>query len=272
MTFIIVGAGPTGVELAGAIAEIANITLKHDFRSIDTSEARIILIEGEERILPTFPESLAKAAYRSLEKLNVETQTNSLVVGFDNLGIDVTEKNGKFHLAAQTIMWAAGVKPSRLGRILVGDDVSLLDEIGRVKVDPVLSLPGYQNISVIGDLANYSHQTGTPLPGVAPVAMSQGRYVAETIIRRLVGKPIKKYKYFNRGNMTVIGRAAAIADLGWLRVTGYPAWLLWLFIHLIYLVEYDNRLIVFIQWAWNYFTRKRGARLITYGVKEKNSF
>lgn len=271
MTFIIAGAGPTGVELAGAIAEIANITLKHDFRSIDTSEARIILLEGGKRILPTFPESLAKAAYRSLEKLNVEIRTNSRVVGFDDLGVEVAEKDGKFHIAAQTIMWAAGVKPSRLGKILVGDDILLLDEIGRVKVDPALSLPGYPNIYVIGDLANYSHQTGTPLPGVAPVAMSQGHYVAKNIIRRLKGKPIKKYKYFNRGNMAVLGRAAAIADLGWLRVSGYPAWLLWLFIHLIYLVEYDNRLIVFIQWAWNYFTRKRGARLITYRVEEKNS-
>lgn len=146
MTFIIVGAGPTGVELAGAVAEIANITLKHDFRSIDTSEARIILIEGGKRILPTFPESLARAAYRSLEKLNVEIRTNSMVVGFDNLGVEVAEKDGKFHLAAQTIMWAAGVKPSRLGKILVGDDISLLDEIGRVKVDPALSLPGYPNV------------------------------------------------------------------------------------------------------------------------------
>jgi NADH dehydrogenase len=270
MTFIIVGAGPTGVELAGAIAEIANITLKYDFRTIDTSEARIILLEGSKRILPTFPESLAKAAYRSLEKLNVEIQTNSMVMGFDDWGVIVSKDDSEFHLAAKTVMWAAGVKPSRLGKILVSDDLSLLDNLGRVKVNPELNLPGYPNLFVIGDLANCSHQTGTPLPGLAPVAMSQGRYVAKNITRRLKGKPNKLYKYFNRGNMAVIGRGAAIADLGWLRVSGYPGWLLWLFVHLMYLVEYDNRLIVFIQWAWNYFTRNRGARLITNKVDERN--
>jgi NADH dehydrogenase len=269
-TFIIVGAGPTGVELAGAIAEIANITLKSDFRTIDTSEARIVLLEGGKRILPTFPESLARAAYRSLEKLNIEIRTDSMVVGFDDQGVEVEENDGKSHLTAQTIIWAAGVKPSRLGKILAGDEISLLDEEGRVKVDPGLSLPGYANIYVIGDLANYSHQTGKPLPGVAPVAMSQGRYVANCITRHLRGKPVKKYRYIDRGNMAVIGRAAAVADLGWLRVSGYPAWLLWLFIHLMHLVEYDNRLIVFIQWAWNYFSRKRGARLITYRLNSRD--
>ncbi len=270
MTFMIIGGGPTGVELAGAIAEIANITLKHDFRTIDTSEARIILLEGGKRILPTFPEALAKSAYSSLRKLNVEIRTGAMVIGFDDSGVISEESDRKIRSAAQTVMWAAGVKPSPLGKILAGNDKSFLDQAGRVMVDSKLNLPGYPDIFVIGDLANCSHQTGKPLPGVAPVAMSQGRYAAKCIVKRLKAKPIKDYKYFNRGNMAVIGRAAAIADLGWLRVAGYPAWLLWLFIHLMYLVGYDNRLIVFIQWAWNYFTRKRAARLITYKVNGGN--
>lgn len=270
MTFIIIGGGPTGVELAGAVAEIANITLKDDFRTIDTSEARIILLEGGKRILPTFPEALAKSASSSLQKLNVEIRTGAMVTGFDDSGVKIEESDRKIRLAAQTVMWAAGVKPSPLGEILAGHDKSFLDRAGRVNVDSKLNFPGYPEIFVIGDLANYSHQTGEPLPGVAPVAMSQGRYVAKSIVKRLKAKPIKDYKYFNRGNMAVIGRAAAIADLGWLKVAGYPAWLLWLFIHLMYLVGYDNRLIVFIQWAWNYFTRKRAARLITYKVNSGN--
>lgn len=270
MTFVIVGAGPTGVELAGALAEIAYITLKHDFRSIDTSEAKIILFESGKRILPSFPDSLAKSAQKSLNKLDVEIRTDTKVKNIDINGIEIIENGRSNYLPAKTVIWAAGVKPSPLGKILVNNDKSLMDRFGRIIVDENLNLSGYQNIYVIGDLANYSHQTGEPLPGVAPVAMSQGQYVAKCIIKRLKGENIKKYKYFNKGNMAVIGRAAAVADFGSLQVSGYPAWLMWLFIHLMNLVEYDNRMIVFIQWAWNYFTRNKGARLITY--KLPNSF
>jgi NADH dehydrogenase len=264
MTFVVIGAGPTGVELAGALAEIANITLRYDFRSIDTSEAKIILFESGKRILQSFPESLARSAQNSLSKLNVEVRTNAFVTDMDIDGIKIDENDQTIYLPAKTVLWAAGVKPSPLGEIIVNYDKSLLDNVGRVKVDKRLNIPGYPNIYVIGDLANYKHQTGEPLLGVAPVAMSQGRYLAKSINRMLNGKTVKKYKYFDKGNMAVIGRATAVADFGWLKVSGYPAWLLWLFIHLMNLIEYDNRIIVFVQWAWNYFTRNKGARLITY--------
>ena len=152
--------------------------------------------------------------------------------------------------------------------MIAGENEEILDKAGHIKVEPDLSIKGHPEIFVIGDLANFTHQTGEPLPGVAPVALSQGRYVARTISARLTNKKVKPYKYFNKGNLAVIGRAAAVADFGWLQVSGYPAWLLWLFVHLMYLVEFDNRIIVFIQWAWSYFTRNRGARLITYRLDE----
>jgi NADH dehydrogenase len=269
LTFVIVGGGPTGVELAGAVGEIANITLKHEFRSIDTSEAKILLIEGGDRILPSFPESLARAAAKTLDHLNIEIRTGAMVFNVNEFGVDVEEGDERYHIDTETIMWGAGVKPSGLGKILVGEENSMLDKFGRILVEPDLTLPDDASVFVIGDLANFSHQTGEPLPGLAPVAMSQGRYAAKAIINRITGKHVKNYRYFNRGNLAVIGRAAAVADFGWLRVAGYPAWLLWIFVHIMYLVEFDNRLLVFIQFAWNYFTRNRGARLITYDIKKK---
>jgi len=264
LTFIIVGGGPTGVELAGALGEIANITLKGDFRTIDPSHARIVLIEGGDFILPSYPEKLTIAAVKSLNKLGVEVITGAMVSRMDDTGVTFKKDDNQIQLESETVMWAAGVKPSPMGKILAGENRELLDKAGRIKVEPDLSVKGYPNVFIIGDLANFSHQTGEPLPGVAPVALSQGRYIAKAIVQRLKGKTPKPYHYFNKGNLAVIGRAAAVADFGWLRVSGYPAWLLWLFVHLMYLVEFDNRLLVFIQWAWNYFTRNRGARLITY--------
>jgi len=264
LTFIIVGGGPTGVELAGALGEIANITLKGDFRTIDPSHARIVLIEGGDFILPSYPEKLTIAAVKSLNKLGVEIITGAMVSRMDDTGVTFKKDDNQIQLESETVMWAAGVKPSPMGKILAGENRELLDKAGRIKVEPDLSVKGYPNVFIIGDLANFSHQTGEPLPGVAPVALSQGRYIAKAIVQRLKGKTPKPYHYFNKGNLAVIGRAAAVADFGWLRVSGYPAWLLWLFVHLMYLVEFDNRLLVFIQWAWNYFTRNRGARLITY--------
>jgi len=270
LTFVVVGGGATGVELAGAIGEIARITLRGDFRKVKKSDIRIVLLEGGPRLLPSFPEKLAASAAGALARLGVESHTGAFVTTIDETGVTVKENDREYRIPSRTVMWGAGVKPSPLGKALVGEDSSLLDRTGRIKVSPDLTLPGHDDVFVIGDLANYSHQTGEPLPGVAPVAMSQGRYVGKTVARRLKGKPIKEYKYFNKGSLAVIGRAAAVADFGWARFSGYPAWLLWLFVHLMYLVEYDNRLMVFIQWAWNYFTRNRGARLITYDLPREN--
>ena len=269
LTFLVVGGGPTGVELAGAMGEIAHITLKRDFRSIHPEEARIILIEAGPRILPTFPERLSTAATRDLNRLGVEIHTSHFVIEIDNGGASVKFNDQVSRLDAATVIWSAGVKPSPLGAFLVGDNREFLDRSGRVLVGPDLSVPGCPEIFVIGDLANFSHQTGSPLPGVAPVAMSEGRYVAHLIADRVRGRTTPAYRYLNKGNLAVIGRASAVADFGWFRMTGYPAWLLWLFVHLMYLVEFDNRLLVFIQWAWNYFTRNRSARLITYSVEQK---
>lgn len=268
LTFVIVGGGPTGVELAGALGEIANINLRGDFRSIDTSDSRIILLEGGLRVLPTYPETLSRATVKSLNKLGVEVITDAMVSGIDSGGVTANKDGRELRVESETVMWAAGIKPSSLGKIIAGNNTEILDKAGRIKVEPDLSIKGYPEVFVIGDLANFTHQTGEPLPGVAPVALSQGRYVAKTIVARLKNKKVKPYHYFNKGNLAVIGRAAAVADFGWLRVSGYPAWLLWLFVHLMYLVEFDNRIIVFIQWAWSYFTRNRGARLITYRLDE----
>ncbi|MFH2048629.1 MAG: NAD(P)/FAD-dependent oxidoreductase [bacterium] len=266
LTFIIIGGGPTGVELAGAIGEIAHITLKNDFQNIDPSYSKILLLEGGKRILPTFPESLAIAAEKSLNKLGVEVRSGVLVKDIIHNGVLVEEDGKNYRINSTNIMWGAGVKPTQLGEVLVKADGALLDKQGRIKVNNDLSIPGHENVFVIGDLAHFEHNLENPLPGVAPVAMSQGRYAARLIMHLIKGKKYKSYHYINRGNLAVIGRAAAIADFGWLRVKGYPAWLLWLFVHLMYLVEFDNRLIVFVEWAWSYFTRKRGVRLITYDI------
>lgn len=268
LTFIIVGGGPTGVELAGAMGEIANITLRHDFKKIDPSEAKIILLEGGERILPTFPETLSNAAVKSLADLGVEVKTAIFVKQIDKNGVVVEDRDGKYRIDAFNTIWGAGVKPSPIAKILVNNDNNLLDRQGRVKVEKDLSLPGEKNVFVIGDLACFNYQLHEPLPGNAPVAMSQGRYVAQLIKARINGKDYKPYHYHNKGNLAVIGRAAAVADFGWLKVSGYPAWLLWLFVHLMYLVEFDNRLIVFIEWTWSYFTRNRGVRLITCDLEK----
>ena len=267
LTFVIVGGGPTGVELAGALGEITKLTLAGNFRSIDPKETRIIIVEGSHDILASFPDKLQKAAHQSLEKLGVEVITRAYARNIDNLGVLVEKGEETFTIGSKSVIWAAGVKASPIGAMLTDKNDDIFH--GQIKVDEHLNLNGHPEIYIIGDLAFVADENDQPLPGTAPVAMSHGRYVARAIKNRLKNKPLKKYKYFNKGNMAVIGRAAAIADLGWSRFSGYPAWLLWLFVHLMYLVEYDNRLIVFIQWAWNYFTRNKGARLITYDQKLK---
>ena len=263
LTFVVVGGGPTGVELAGAIAELAYSTLKQDFRNIDTAETQILLLEGLERVLPPYAPELSAQAEASLKRLGVTVQTKTLVTKIaDNI---VTAKQGKNveQIPARTILWAAGVKASRMGKVLAERTGAELDRVGRVMVEPDLSLPGHPNVFVVGDLANFAHQNGKPLPGVAPVAMQEGQYVAGLLQQRFQGNTVPEFRYVDRGNLAVIGRNAAVVDLGFIKFTGFLAWLVWVFIHIYYLIEFDNKLVVMIQWGWNYFTRKRGARLIT---------
>lgn len=264
LTFVIVGGGPTGVELAGTLAELAHSTLKHDFRNIDPASAKILLVEGVDRILPPYVPELSAKAEQSLLKLGATVQTKTTVTNIQD-GL-ITVRRGDDppeQIRAQTVLWAAGMKASPLGQALGQRTGVALDRAGRVMVEADLSLKGYPNIFVVGDLANFSHQGDKPLPGVAQVAMQQGRYVAQLIQRRLHGQTLPPFQYQDRGSLAVIGRNAAVADLGSLKFSGFPAWFIWVFIHIMYLIEFDNRILVMFQWAWNYFTRRRGARLIT---------
>ncbi|HEV2200821.1 MAG TPA: NAD(P)/FAD-dependent oxidoreductase [Bryobacteraceae bacterium] len=262
LTFVVVGAGPTGVELAGALAEIANDTLRHDFRSIHPEESRILLLDGSPRVLPAYPEDLSNAAERSLIRLGVRFRNNVRVTAIDTEGVTLQTLCGTERLAARTVLWAAGVAPSDFGRVLHRRANAPLDARGLVLVDRDLTVPGHPEIFVIGDLARLD-QDGKPLPGVAPVAMQQGSYAASAIQATLQGRAIAGFRYFNKGSLAVIGRAAGVADFGPLRFHGFLAWLLWLFVHLMYLVQFQNRLIVFIRWGIQYLTFSRGARLIT---------
>ena len=265
LTFIVVGAGPTGVELAGALGEIANDTLKHDFRSIDPTQARIVLVEGASRVLPSYPEDLSKKAEASLIRIGVRPYVGVKVVGIDESGVTVEHDDHQTErLPARTVIWTAGVRASEFGEILAKRAGARLEKGGRVAVGPDLSLPGHPEIFVIGDLAYYADAQGRPLPGVAQVAMQQGSYVSRAIRLRL--RSAQKYppfRYHDRGDLAVIGRAAAVARIGRLHLSGFLAWLIWLFVHLMYLVEFSNRLLVFVQWGFLYLTFNRGARLIT---------
>ncbi len=253
LTFLIVGGGPTGVELAGTLGEIANDTLKEDFRSFRTEEARILLLEAGPRILTAFPEDLGAAAEKSLLKLGVRVRTGVAVAAIDDDG--VTLGNGE-RLPARTVLWGAGVKASPLGAMLGAE----LDRAGRVTVTQTCQLKSRREVFVLGDMAALD---GMPLPGVAPVAMQQGRYVADAIGTLEAGGTLAPFAYVNKGNLATIGRAAAIADFGKFRISGWVAWLLWLFIHIMYLVGFRNRVQVFVHWAFQYLTFNRGARLIT---------
>jgi len=265
LNFVIVGGGPTGVELAGALGEIANDTLRRDFHHNDPASANILLLEGENRLLPAFPPGLSAKAQEELAELGVHTRTGTRVTAIDQQGVTMTGAGGDEKLAARTVLWAAGVRASRMGKVLADRAGAQLDKVGRVMVEPDLSIAGHPEIRVIGDLANFSHQTGKPLSGVAQVAIQQGRYAAKAIRARLDGKSLPPFHYFNKGNLATIGRNKAVADFGFLRIAGFPAWFLWVFVHLMYLVEFENRLLVFVEWVYNYFTHNRGARLITKG-------
>jgi NADH dehydrogenase len=263
LTFVIVGGGPTGVELAGALGELAHHTLRRDFRAIDPSQAVVILLEGLDRILPAYPPELSAKAVQSLERLGVTVRTGALVTDLHEERVVFRHADRTEELAARTVLWAAGVLASPLARVLAQATGAGLDRAGRIVVEPDLTLPGHPEIFVIGDMANFSHQHNKPLPGVAPVAIQEGRYVASVIERRFKGQVPPPFQYVDYGSVATIGRSAAVADLGWIRFSGRLAWLAWLFIHLIKLIGFQNRVLVLCQWAWNYFSRNRSARLIT---------
>jgi NADH dehydrogenase len=262
LTFVLIGGGPTGVELAGAVGEIANDTLRHDFRSINPAESRVLLLEGADRILSAFPPDLSEAAERQLIRLGVRTRTKALATDIDTAGVTIRVDGATQRIRSHTVLWSAGVDPSPLCAILKARAGATLDRSGRVMVGPDLSVPGHPEILVIGDMAHFI-QDGKPLPGVAPVAMQQGSYVARLIKKRLQGEEARPFHYFNKGNLATIGRRAAVADFGAVRFSGVFAWLTWLFVHLMYLVGFENRILVLIKWIYDYVTRNRGARLIT---------
>ncbi|MHC5613206.1 MAG: NAD(P)/FAD-dependent oxidoreductase [Nostoc sp.] len=263
LTFVIVGGGPTGVELAGAIAELTYQTLKEDFRSINTSEARILLLQGGNRILPHIAPELSKVAVVSLQKLGVAVYTNTRVTNIENNIVTFKQGDELTEIASKTILWAAGVQGSPMGKALAASTGVECDRSGRVIVEPDLSIKGYKNIFVVGDLANFSHQNDKPLPGVAPVAKQQGEYVAKLIKRRLQGDTLPQFRYSDVGTLAMIGQNLAVVDLGLIKLKGFIAWLFWLVIHIYFLIEFDTKIVVAIQWAWNYITRNRRSRLIT---------
>lgn len=255
MTFVIVGGGPTGVEMAGAISEIARYTLSKDFRHIDPSQARVILIEGEPRVLASFPEDLRISAMKQLADLGVEVRTGLHASNLSETGLQV----GDEFIPCRVKIWAAGNMASSVGQTL-GVPV---DRVGRVLVNNDLSIPGHPEVQVIGDMANFLHQNGKPLPGVSPVAMQQGRHAARNILGMIEGRPPQKFWYWDKGSMATIGRNKAVADLNIVHFSGLPAWVVWLFVHVLFLVGYRNRMAVLFQWGWAYFSFNKGARLIT---------
>jgi NADH dehydrogenase len=263
MTFVIVGGGPTGVELAGTLGELSHTTLKDHFRAIDPTQVTIFLLEGQERVLATFPADLSAKAEVALGQLGVTVQTSTVVTDIDQGTVLIRHGEATDSIQAHTILWTAGVKASSLGASLAKYTGAELDRAGRVTVQPDLTVPGHPEIFVIGDLAAFTHQDGKLLPGLAAVAIQQGRYVGDAIRQRLQGKTPQHFRYVNKGSLAIIGRNAGVADLGRLHLVGFPAWLLWLFVHILYLIGFDNKLLVLFQWAWNYMTRKRGAQLIT---------
>jgi NADH dehydrogenase len=266
LTFVIVGGGPTGVELAGAMGELAHHTLKNNFRRIDPSRTRILLVEGESRVLPMYPEILSAKAQQSLERLGVTVVCNARVTDISGQHVTILhqgETSKTEDIPARTVLWAAGVKASKLGEAIAKATGAKLNRGGHVCVQRDCSVVGYPEIFVIGDLASYEDQSGKPLPGLAPVAIQQGRYVARVVKWRFGGQAPGEFVYKDHGQMSTIGRAAAVAQIGKLRMSGFVAWLAWLLVHLLQLVGFQNRVLVFIQWAGNYLTRNRAARLIT---------
>lgn len=263
LTFVVVGGGPTGVELAGALAEIGYYTMRNEFRSINPRDSQIILLEGQDRLLPAYPARLSNKAQAQLEQLRVIVRTGVMVTDIQPDAVTFRGGDQTETIPTRTVLWGAGMRAAPLGKVLADAAGVPVDPQGRVPVEPDLSVPGHPEVFVIGDLADFIHQTGDPLPGIAPVAMQQGRYVAKLIQARLCGTTQPPFHYRDYGTMATIGRARAVAMIGPLRLSGFLAWLAWLFIHLLYIVEFQNRLLILFQWAWNYLTWNRAARLIT---------
>jgi NADH:ubiquinone reductase (H+-translocating) len=255
MTFVVIGGGPTGVEMAGAIAEIARFTLAKDFRHIDPSSSRVVLVEGDQRVLSSFPEDLSASAMKQLKDLGVEVRTGVHAKNLTEAGLEV----GAEFIPCRLKIWAAGNAASFVGKTM-GVPV---DKAGRVIVKEDLTIPGHPEVQVIGDLANFSHQGGKLLPGVSPVAMQGGRHAARNVLAMIDGLKPRRFRYWDKGSMATIGRNKAVADLNFIHLSGLPAWIVWLFIHIIFLVGFRNRLVVLMQWAWSYVTFNKGARLIT---------
>jgi NADH dehydrogenase len=254
LTFVVIGGGPTGVEMAGALAEISRHSLARDFRHFDPSSAKVLLLEGGSSILSAFPEDLREAALRDLKRIGVDVRTNSVVTGVSP-GLVAT---GSATIASETVLWAAGVSASPLGASLGVP----LDRAGRVQIQPDLRIPGSSNVFVIGDLATLAGEDGRPLPGVAQVAIQMGRHAAANILRAIEHQPLRPFRYRDLGNMATIGRASAVADFGWFHMKGWLAWLAWLFVHILNLIGFRNRVVVMVQWAWAYFSYQRAIRLI----------
>lgn len=264
LTFVIVGAGATGLELAGALAEIANETLKNDFRRINPKDARIILMEGGNRVLAAYPPDLSEKAEKLVKRLGVEVMKGVMATAVDAEGVTYKRGDAIEKLRARTVLWTGGVIANTFGQKLAERTKAETDRTGRIKVQPDLTIPNYPDIFVVGDLAAASAKDGKPLPGVAQVAIQEGSYAAKTISIRLNDKKgLPPFHYFDKGDMAVIGRAAAVANVFGMHFWGLPAWLIWLFIHLLYIVEFQDRVLVFIQWGFEYLTFNRGARLIT---------
>lgn len=263
LTFVIIGGGPTGVEMAGALAEVAHKALRHEFRCIDPAEARIILVQSPDHILPTYDPSLSQKSAAALEKMGVSVRTGMRVTAVSPTSVTLKAGDDTESVPARTVIWAAGVKASPLGEALANATGVVLDRSGRVLVQPDLSVPGHDNIFVIGDLAHTLNANGQPLPGVAQVAIQQGKYVGQLLQQRLKGRTVRPFRYHSRGDMAQIGRRTAVVQIGALRLVGVLAWHLWWIVHLMYLAGFQNRLIVFMQWTWTYFTHNRPALLIT---------
>ena len=267
MTFVIVGGGPTGVELAGALGEIANDTLRNDFRSIDPRDARIILVEALERVLPPYPPDRSASAKRQLERLGVTVRTGTRVVDIGAAYVRVASAAGEEKIPARTVLWAAGVLASSFGRAVAKALGAETDRAGRILVGPDLTVPGHPEVIVVGDAAVQPWKSGRPVPGVAQGGIQGGKYAAAAIRRRLSGQPVPAFRYSDRGDVAVIGRLAGVTNIGWLgpfgRQGGFLAWMLWLGIHIVYLIGFANRIVVVTRWAWSFLTHGRGSRLIT---------
>lgn len=259
LNFVVIGAGPTGVEMAGAISELAKRTLVGDFRAIRGKRAHVLLLDAAPKVLPMFDDQLAASAIRQLEQLDIEVRVGTKVLGVTPEGVQLENE----FIPARTVIWAAGNTASPLAKQL-GCEV---DRQGRAVVQPDLSVAGHPEVFVIGDVANYSHQGGKPLPGIAPFAMQSGKTAAENVLALVGGRPTKKFKYLDKGSMATIGRNKAVADLKIVKLSGFPAWLAWLLIHLLFIVELRNKIVIFFQWAWGYITYTHGARLTYQGFK-----